>query len=136
MESSEYCKPAARSMATPLRSRAGCEAMAPVFRGLQVGSPSSPIVENRTLRQGETFYEGLKVLKENGTYLNLDSSSNNTKIMTEDLVFLKDLVEAGRIRSVIDRRYSLDQIVEAHRYVDEGHKKGNVIITVAHDSTT
>ena len=59
MESSEYCKPAARSMATPLRSRAGCEAMAPVFRGLQVGSPSSPIVENRTLRQGETFYEGL-----------------------------------------------------------------------------
>ena len=58
MASSEYWKPADRSMATPLRSRAGCEAMAPVFRGLQVGSPSSPIVENRTLRQGETFLRG------------------------------------------------------------------------------
>ncbi len=81
--------------------------------------------------------QGRKSLRRNGTYLNVGRDSGSARdLKTEQLLFLKELVEAGKLKTVIDRTYPFEQIVEAHRYVDKGHKKGNVIITVIPNDKT
>jgi NADPH:quinone reductase-like Zn-dependent oxidoreductase len=99
---------------------------------------------------GKSSFSGsIKSLKQNGRYLIANpglsqivrgpwtSMRSSKKVIsgaashkTGDLLFLKKLIEAGKIKSVIDRHYPLEQIPEAHRYVETGHKKGNVVITV------
>jgi NADPH:quinone reductase-like Zn-dependent oxidoreductase len=74
-----------------------------------------------------------RLLRPGGVYLSVTGSAD---IQTDDLDMLRDLIEAGQLRPVIDRVYPLEQIVEAHRYVDRGHKRGNVAITVGPAGST
>jgi NADPH:quinone reductase-like Zn-dependent oxidoreductase len=68
-----------------------------------------------------------RALLEGGSYVSVEM---NRKDRPEDLTYFAELMEEGKIRTVIDRRYPLEEIVEAHRYVEKGHKKGNVVVTL------
>lgn len=74
--------------------------------------------------------QGKVALKPGGVYLNVHADSGRGEQL-EHLLIMQELVEAGTLRPVIDRVYPFEQIVAAHRYVEQGHKKGNVAITVA-----
>lgn len=76
-----------------------------------------------------SFQKCKNVLTADGMYLSV-AESGHAKMEPEDLTFLTKLVEAGKLKPIIDRCYPFEQMAEAHRYVDKGHKKGNVVITV------
>ena len=97
-----------------------------------------------------SFTRSIRILQQNGRYLianprlsqmlrgRFTSMTSSKKVIlgaanqtTENLLFLKELIEQGKIKSVVDRTYPLEQIVEAHKYVETGRKKGHVVITVA-----
>ena len=74
--------------------------------------------------------KAMKALAPDGAYVTM--AKLDTKENMDNLVFIKELIETGEIKAVIDRCYPLEEMVQAHRYVDAGHKKGNVVITLEH----
>jgi NADPH:quinone reductase-like Zn-dependent oxidoreductase len=95
-------------------------------------------------KNGETYdvvFDSVRKLKKSGCKKSMGesgvflSSWTPTRESNEDLIHLKELVEMGKVRPVIDRTYPLEEVVDAHRYVDKGHKKGNVVITVVGDDS-
>ena len=78
---------------------------------------------------GKTTFKKLKNnLKKDGRYVSVNNGMADEKI--EDFLLLKELFEKNRIKAVIDKIYNLEDIVEAHKYVETGHKKGNVVIKI------
>lgn len=69
----------------------------------------------------------------NGTYVTVEGQGI-ARVTAKDMILLKELMEAGEMQAVIDRRYALEQIQEAYRYVETGRKRGNVVITVKHEN--
>lgn len=80
-----------------------------------------------------TKLKAKSALAPGGKFISIDDGAPSPTM--EDLVLLKDLVASGKFKPVIDRSYPLAQMVEAHKYVETGHKKGNVVITVDHHKT-
>ena len=76
--------------------------------------------------------KGKKLLADKEIFIRVGTDGKSINI--KDLDFLKDLVEKGRLKAVIDRTYTLEQIVEAHRYVEKRHKKGHVVISIIKDA--
>jgi NADPH:quinone reductase-like Zn-dependent oxidoreductase len=83
-------------------------------------------------KSAQALRQSSKALTPNGIALSV--SDGSPKLRTADLLLLKQLAEAGTLRPVIDRSYPLEQIVEAHRYVDSGHKRGNVLVTMGYEA--